>query len=208
MDTVMTDDLATIFFEQGDTTPDVCFRCEKEIVATFDLRSMPLEQSGVEVDDVLVAICPDCGQVSSIPAQSEPRLREARERAAAGQLSSRVTHAADDAYRTIAGALGTSDSALRSHLVTYYLREVQREPSLLERIYQYAHGTLSRGRRNQRFVARVQERDIQIVRGLIRDRGVNESDLATGIIGLAASDLLVDRANQRAQGLRAIANSL
>jgi hypothetical protein len=208
METVTKDDLATIFFEQGDTTPDVCFHCEKEIVATFALRTMPLEKSGIEVEDVLVAVCPDCGRVSSIPAQSSPRLREEQERAAAGQMSSRVTHAADDAYLTIAGTLGTSDSALRSHLVTFYLRELQREPMLFERIYHYAHGTLARGRRDRRFVVRVQRRDIEPVRGLIGGWGVNESDLAIGIVGLAASDLLVDQGNLRAQSLRAIASSI
>jgi len=37
---------------------------------------------------------------------------------------------------------------------------------------------------------------------------VNQSDLTTGIIGLAFSDLLLDGENARAHALRAIADSI
>jgi len=37
---------------------------------------------------------------------------------------------------------------------------------------------------------------------------VNQSDLTTGIIGLAVSDLLLDGENARAHALRAIADSI
>lgn len=202
------DDLANLFFERGDTTPDVCFQCHMEVVATFDVRTVQLEQSGVQAEDVLVAVCPTCHDITSIPAQSEPRLREARERMVEERLESRVTHAADDAFRAIAAALHTPPSVLRSKLLTYYLRQLRREPALLERVSHYAHGTLSRGLRTQRFTARIQHADIGPVQVLMPRYGINQSDLAIGIISLAASDLLVDGAHPRANELRSIASAL
>lgn len=208
METSTVDDLAPLFFEQGDEAPDVCFHCKAEVTAKFDLRTVRLEQSGVDVPDVLVAVCPQCDRITSIPSQSEPRLREARERVADEQLGTRVTHAAEDAFRMLADTLGAPESALRSRLLTYYLRQLRREPQLVERICQYAHGTLARGRRNCRFAARVQSEDLDPVLALSRVHQVNQSDLTTGIIGLAFSDLLLDGENARAHALRAIADSI
>ncbi|WP_298268692.1 hypothetical protein [Gemmatimonas sp.] len=208
MKSVAHDDLASLFFVEGDTTLDLCLSCEKEVMARFALRTLRLEQSGVSVDGVLVAVCPECQRITSIPAQSEPRLRDARERAAEDRLESRVTQAAEDAFRTIAHALCAEESALRSKLVTYYLRQLQREPALLDRVRRYAEGTLARGPRMLRFAARIQHADIDPVARLLQSRGVSRSDLAIGIIGLAASDVLVDGCNSRADDLRVIAGAL
>lgn len=203
------DDLANLFFEVGDTTPDVCFHCEAEVTATFALRTVKLEQSSVDVDDVLVAVCPTCDRITSIPAQSEPRLREARERAADERMESRVTHAADDAFRAIASELSAHESVLRSRLVTYYLRKLQREPALVELVVQYSRGTLARGPRSARFAARVRDEDLSPVQAALTQRfGATYSDLTIGIIGLAASDILVHRTNARAEELRVIAGAL
>jgi len=92
----------------GDTTPDVCFHCEAEVTATFALRTMRLEQTGVDVDDVLVAVCPTCDRITSVPAQSEPRLQEARERAA----DERKDHAHAHRYRS--AGTGWMDDAMQA----------------------------------------------------------------------------------------------
>ena len=68
-------------WREGDRSEAICPACERRMATRFEVRVVRLEERGIDVPDVLVAVCAGCGGTVSIPAQSAPKLRQARERA-------------------------------------------------------------------------------------------------------------------------------
>jgi len=66
----------------GAELEDFCVRCGAQVTARLALRTVRLEDSGVDVDGVLVAVCSRCDAATSLLPDSEIRLRDARARAA------------------------------------------------------------------------------------------------------------------------------
>jgi hypothetical protein len=56
-----------------------CFECGR-IDAYFERRTVRLSESGAEVPDVLVGVCTQCDAVILLPAESVPKVKEARDR--------------------------------------------------------------------------------------------------------------------------------
>ena len=67
----------------GAELDDFCVACGEQVRARLALRTVRLEESGVDVDGVLVAVCNRCDAVTSLLPESAIRLRDARARAAA-----------------------------------------------------------------------------------------------------------------------------
>ncbi len=65
--------------KSGDPVQAVCARCEAVVEGTYQHRAFPLEESGVVVPNVLVGVCGKCGEIVSLPAQSTPLLKAARD---------------------------------------------------------------------------------------------------------------------------------
>ena len=203
-----TDELEPLFFVMGDEIKDLCLRCGTTVLATFKVRDVPLAESGTVARDVLLAVCPHCGEATSIPPQSEARLKAARERAADQRIAARVPHVAEDAYLQVADLLGGAESALRSRLFTYYLRLLQTQPELAPQIGQLASGTLSRGPRSRRFELRIHSQVLQPALAVLRGHVRSHSDLAVGVIALAVRDVMVHGDSERRRALTAIAASI
>lgn len=67
----------------GAELEDFCFACDAQVTARLALRTVRLEESGVDVDGVLVAVCGRCDAVTCLLPESAIPLRDARARAAA-----------------------------------------------------------------------------------------------------------------------------
>src|ERR1041384_8174808 len=83
-------------FREGDRSEAICHACEKRVETQFAVRTVRLAESGLDVPDVLAAVCDECGGVAAIPAQSAPKLKEARERRKAEELEARIPSHLDD----------------------------------------------------------------------------------------------------------------
>ena len=61
----------------GDFASNTCPRCRKVVRSRFELRTVQLWRTRLQVPDVLVDVCTECGHMISIPPQSVEQLREA-----------------------------------------------------------------------------------------------------------------------------------
>ena len=66
------------FWIKGDQSEALCHICETWREITFTRRSFFLEQSNVDVKEVLVGVCNTCDTTISIPHQSSRKLKAAR----------------------------------------------------------------------------------------------------------------------------------
>ena len=65
--------------KEGDTKKGICGDCEARVTIEYKIRDVKF----VNVDvykDILVGVCPQCDEVCSLPAQSIPAVKAARER--------------------------------------------------------------------------------------------------------------------------------
>ena len=65
----------------GDRSEAICADCDRIVTTRYAVRTIHLSGSSINVPDVLVGVCDFCDGIVSLPAQSTPKIREARERA-------------------------------------------------------------------------------------------------------------------------------
>ena len=58
----------------------LCAFCEKRVAATLTNETLSLYEGLEEVENVLVDDCDECGNMSTIPAESLPRIQQAARR--------------------------------------------------------------------------------------------------------------------------------
>ncbi|HJM49287.1 MAG TPA: hypothetical protein QGF63_05490 [Alphaproteobacteria bacterium] len=69
------------FFEPDEKGKALCEFCQKLVGTTFSYRDVPFSDGPGTVKDILVAVCDQCDSVVSVPAQSTPAIKAARETA-------------------------------------------------------------------------------------------------------------------------------
>ena len=69
------------FFEAGDTSKAICESCKALVPTTFQSRDVAFDDGSGSVKDILAAVCDHCDTVVSIPAQSTPAIKRARDTA-------------------------------------------------------------------------------------------------------------------------------
>ncbi len=65
---------------EGQRRRAICPNCEGIVEIRYEYRTIHLEESDLDVENVLVGVCEACDDVVSIPAQSTPKLKQARAR--------------------------------------------------------------------------------------------------------------------------------
>lgn len=68
-------------WNEGDRSEAICADCDRIVTTRYAVRTIHLSGSGIDVPGVLVGVCDSCDGIVSLPAQSTPQIREARERA-------------------------------------------------------------------------------------------------------------------------------
>lgn len=111
--------------------------CEKDgsVSVTFAYRDVPFSDSAGNVKDILVGVCDRCGEVVSVPPQSTPAIKAARDLATVpieANLPAVYLEALDLACYRIAPV---ATSGLRKPLLTYYVHRLARDPKSARRLF-------------------------------------------------------------------------
>lgn len=172
-----------------------------------EYRYQELElDSGVRVPEVLVGVDPATGKVLTVPAQSEPRIRDARIAVKEEVLEVRVPRPLEDILELLAHRYGARASRFAPALIRYYLARAAREPQLVTRMVRLAASELAGGSRVGRLRVRCRPDVIESVDGLLEGlEGVSRSDLVRGAILAAKEDLLDGGDRPTERSVRAIA---
>jgi len=185
-------------YREGDASEAMCQGCRRRVTTRFAVRTLPLLETGIEVPDVLVAVCDDCGEVAAIPAQSAPKLKEARERRKAEELEARIPSHLDDVVHLLSDHFAAAVASFRPSLLRFYLREVASDPKLAARVRSLGASELAQGRARARVSLRAPESLLRDVREAARVAGIaSDADLIRGILLAAKEDVLEGGAPER-----------
>jgi hypothetical protein len=175
-------------WKEGDRSRAVCERCQRLVETRFERRTVRLERPPVEVPAVLVAVCTICGETVAIPAQSAPRLQEAR-RSEAVRFEVRIPLELDDALRLIASKYTARPEAFEGSLIRYYLAKLGEDETTARRIKEMAASPLASGRNTGRISLRIEKPTWERAWKMARRVGIkNKSETIRGIIVAAAVD--------------------
>ncbi len=185
-------------WREGDRSEAICHECRKRVETRFEVRTIRLPESGIDVPDVLVAACEECGGTAAIPAQSSPRLKEARERRKAEELEARIPTHLDDVVHLLADHYAAAVASFRPSLLRFYLREVAGDDGFAARVKALSATELARGRARARVSLRAPEELLRSARERARAAGIDsDADLIRGILLAAKEDVLEGRAPER-----------
>jgi hypothetical protein len=185
-------------YREGERSEAICHACRKRVTTQFEVRTVRLPESGIDVPGVLAAVCDECGNVAAIPAQSAPKLKEARERRKAEELEARIPSHLDDVVHLLSDHFAAAVASFRPSLLRFYLREVASDPELADRVRALAATELAQGRARARVSLRAPEGLLRDVRGRAREAGIaSDADLIRGILLAAKEDVLEGHAPER-----------
>jgi hypothetical protein len=195
-------------WKEGDRSEAICHACEKRVGTHFAVRTYTLHDSGVDVPDVLVAVCDECGATVALPAQSAPKLKEARGRRMSEVLEARIPGQLDDVLHLLADHYSTAVAAFRADLLRFYLSEVLGDDGLLQRVNALARTELAQGRARARVSVRVPTDLLDAARRRARAGGItSDADLVRGIVIAAKEDVLEAADPRRADRLSGVAQA-
>ncbi len=204
----------TKFYGPGDKSQAICDNCEDLVSTTFAYRSVPFDDSSGSVDNILVAVCDQCGTVLSVPPQSTPAIRRARE---AATVSLEVNLRAPEIEILDTAAYEIDREAtprFRKPLITYYLNRLQAESDLLENTRRdfpiwaeqrkaiYARGDIPRRRLSFKVTPRTQA----LFSELTIKTGWQKTELVRSIVMLVGQDFIVQPNDKPLNYLRQVAS--
>ena len=67
-------------YQEGSKSGSLCATCEKKVLSTLKNETISLCEGLEEVENVLVAVCDVCGNMTAVPAKSLPPLQDAFKR--------------------------------------------------------------------------------------------------------------------------------
>ncbi len=189
----------------GDKGEAICDACSRRVTTTYEYRSVHLDRSDVDVDDVLVGVCDRCDQIVSIPSQSTPKLKEERLEKRT-LVNYRLPRHLDDVLRLIADELDASTASFSPLVLRFYLREIQQDQAFARRVARLAKTDLAHGRAETRLAFRLSEDLLSSAWANARNVGIRtKTDMVKGLIVAAKEDVLESRAKGRRRTLRGIA---
>lgn len=178
-----------------------------EIVYRY--RPIELEGTGVTVRDVLVGVDPDTDEILTVPAQSTPKLKAARETRKDVVMSVRVPRELDDVLALVADRCHTGPEQFAPALIRYYLAAAASDAGLARRLGKLGKSRLATGRCGTSLRLRVRRELHEAIDRLASSaEGVNMSVLVRGAIVAAKEDVLDGRARARTRELGAIARAV
>lgn len=172
----------------------------------YEYRTMHLEASDVDVSNVLVGVCETTGEILVIPAQSAPKLKEAREAVKDETFPVRLPAHLGDVLWLLADHFDVGTKKFLPALIRYYLGEAVRDRRLARRLARLSESGLALEGPKLRMTLRAAPELVRKVDGLVADLdGVSRSDLVRGAILAAKEDVLDGKTTRRKEALRAVA---
>jgi predicted DNA binding CopG/RHH family protein len=169
------------------------------MVATHaGVRAYREQSSGIDVPGVLVRVCDECDRIAAIPAQSAPRIREARVPLKEEQLEARIPTHLEDVLYLLAREFAAPVQAFRPAVLRFYLAELLNDASLAERVRLLAASELADAPVRARISLRVPAELLAAVRETARAAGIaKDSELIRGLLLAAKEDVLDGRHRER-----------
>ena len=175
------------------------------VPVVYKYRDLTLD-SGTTVKNVLVGVHEESDEVLVIPAQSTPRIKEAREAAKEEVLEARVPRELEDILSLLAEHYSVTPKKFSPAVIRFYLHSATNSPPLARRLDKLSRGRLAHGKRSGRIRVRcTASLSEQISRLAATFAESNQSDLMRGAIIAAKQDILDNRAKRRSQQLEAVA---
>ena len=179
------------------------------VEVVYEYRSIQLEKTGIKVKNVLVGVDVATGEVLTIPAQSTPKLKTARDSRKAIVMSVRVPRELDDVLGLVSEHYGSESAQFAPALIRYYLTAAASNAGLARRLSELSKSRLAQGKANGNLRLRVRKELHESVHEIAsRFEGVNKSDLIRGAILAAKEDVLEGRARRREKELEAVASAV
>lgn len=177
-----------------------------QVEVVYRYRPVTLEETGVTVDDVLVGVDPETDEILTIPAQSTPKLKAAREGRKDAVLSVRMPRELEDVLNLIAEHFGTEPGQFAPAVIRYYLARAAADPATARRLGRLSRMPLATGDRRRNLRLRLRPA-LHARLGHLAESGeeVTMSDLVRGAIVAAKQDILEGRSSRRASELGAVA---
>lgn len=193
--------------KEGDQATGLCESCKTRNPIIYRYRSVYLKKTEVDISHVLVGVCDVCDEIVSIPAQSFPRLKEAREKAEK-KIEVRIPYELDDIIRLISDAYDVSDAEFRSSLLRFYLYKFVQHDSLVRRVKRLSEDELALQKSRARVSMRVSDTLWNDAWSTAYQAGLDSwSAIIKGLILAAGEDVLDERAPKRKEELECIAAS-
>jgi hypothetical protein len=175
------------------------------VPVVYRYRDLTLD-SGTTVRNVLVGVHEDSGEILVLPAQSSPRIKEAREKWKEETLEARVPRELEDILALLAEHFCVNAKKFTPALIRFYLHSAASHPPLARRLERLSRVRLARGRQAARIRVRCEAQLFQQVASLAESFAeANQSDFVRGAIIAAKEDVLDKRALRRMQQLEAVA---
>lgn len=177
-----------------------------EVEVVYRYRHVTLEQTGVTVSDVLVGVDPETDEILTIPAQSTPKLKAAREGRKDAVLSVRMPRELEDVLNLIAEHFGTDPGQFTPAVIRYYLARAAGDAATARRLSRLSRTSLATGDRRGNLRLRLRPAlHVRLGRLAEGDDGITMSDLVRGAIVAAKQDILEGRSSRRIRELQAVA---
>ncbi len=132
------------FLRAGDAGRAICPHCKAMREMVYQYRAVYLEKTKVSVPNVLVGVCLTCDRAIVLPAQSTPRISEARAREVREQ-NARIPLELEDRLNMMAQALDVRPEPFKGALCRYVLGRVVRDRVFAERAWALAASPEAKG---------------------------------------------------------------
>ncbi len=132
------------FLRAGDTGRAICPHCKAMRGLVYQYRPVYLTKTKVTVPNVLVGACQECDRTIVLPAQSTPRIKEARERVVREQ-NARIPLELEDRLNIMAHSLDIRPEPFKGALCRYVLDRVVRDARFADRVWALAVSAEAKG---------------------------------------------------------------
>lgn len=183
------------FLNAGDRSRAICGHCATMRDIEYQYRPLVLEKTKVTVPKVLVGACLVCEQTVSVPAQSTPRIKEARQRQMKEQ-NARISFELEDRLNMIAAEVDARPEPFKGALFRYALERVVHDKLFARQVWKQAQSSAQKGTAGARVKFRAELDLPQQAMVLASVAGVH--DLSSVLRGaILAVDGLLARPKQR-----------
>lgn len=179
-----------------------------EVSVIYEYRDIELD-SGTRVPDVLVGVDEETGEVLTVPPQSTPKIKRARDQTKEETLEARLSRELEDVLGVVADYFEVNESKFTPALIRFYLGEASEQAPLARRLMRLSQRPLAQGRMVKRLRVRCEPRLVDQIRTLTKELDrTTQSDLMRGAILAAKEDVVDRRAKRRSERLSAVASAV
>jgi len=175
----------------------------------YEYRTVELEKSKATVSNVLVGVDTENGEVLTVPAQSTPKLKAAREAKKREVMSVRMPRELDDVLHLVADRYRVAPKQFAPAVIRYYLTLACANADMAQRLRTLSKTRLATGKCQKDLRLRIHRELVVWLRDIaVATEGATMSDMVRGAIVAAKEDVLDDGARERQRQLEAIARAV